>query len=50
LSFKISGEERQFLSQLIRDQESKASGLAPCHLYHRRESEQRFRTHAWYNA
>jgi hypothetical protein len=34
LSFKISSEGRQFLSQLTKDQESKVSGSAPHYLYH----------------
>jgi hypothetical protein len=35
VSFKISGEERRLLSQLIKDQKSKMSGSAPRYLYHR---------------
>jgi hypothetical protein len=34
-SFKISGEERQFLSQLTRDRKSKVSSLTPRNLYHK---------------
>jgi hypothetical protein len=37
MSFKIRGEGRQFLSQLIKDRKSKVSSLAPGYLYHRRK-------------
>jgi hypothetical protein len=46
MSFKISGEGRQFLSQLIEDRNSKVSGSAPRYLYHRRKLKRRFGTHA----
>jgi hypothetical protein len=34
-SFKISGKERRFLSQLAKDRKSKANSLTPHYLYHR---------------
>jgi hypothetical protein len=45
-SFKISGEKRQFLSQLAEDQKSKASISAPRYLYRRGKLKRPFRTHA----
>jgi hypothetical protein len=49
-SFKISGEERQFLSQLAEDQKSKVSNSAPRYLYHRGKPKWSFRTHTWDSA
>jgi hypothetical protein len=45
-SFKINGKKRQFLSQLTKEQKSKASGLAPHYLYRRGKPKQPFGTHA----
>jgi hypothetical protein len=45
-SFKINGKKRQFLSQLTKEQTSKASGLAPHYLYRRGKPKQPFGTHA----
>jgi hypothetical protein len=45
VSFKISGEERQFQSQLTEDKKSKVSGSAPHYLYHRRKLKRPFGTH-----
>jgi hypothetical protein len=33
VTFKISGREKPFLSQLAEDQKSKVSGLTPRYLY-----------------
>jgi hypothetical protein len=49
-SFNISGEERQFSSQLIEDQKSKVSDSAPHYLYHRGKLKLPFRTNAQDNA
>jgi hypothetical protein len=50
VSFKIGGGERRFLSQLVKDQKSKANGSTPCCLYHRGKSKRPFGTHARDNA
>jgi hypothetical protein len=45
VSFKISGEEMRFLSQLTEDQKSKVSGLTPRYLYRRGKMKRPFGTH-----
>jgi hypothetical protein len=41
-SFKISGEERRFLSKLAEDRKRKVSGSAPRYLYHREKLKRSF--------
>jgi hypothetical protein len=45
MSFKISSEGRQSLSQHAEDQKSKVSSLTPHYLYHRRKLKLQFITH-----
>jgi hypothetical protein len=49
-TFKINGEERQFLSQLAEDQKSKVSASAPRYLYRWGKPKWPFGTHAWDSA
>jgi hypothetical protein len=44
-SFKISGKERRFLSQLTEDRKSKVSGSAPHYLYRKGKLNRSFKTH-----
>jgi hypothetical protein len=50
MSFRIRGEGRQFLSQLIEDRKSKVSGLTPHYSYYRRKPKRQFGTHTRDNA